>query len=873
MNINSNHIINNIIFFYINININNIIIMYQQPYRQPYVPQYMQPAPIQQNIQPAPEQGSGNIWYALIIALFIYLIYFRKNGTFSEWSEYTACDKPCGGGHQKRTRTYTPAQFGGKEATDKDKLEEVQECNKDVCVINGKMSAWKDNTGKCVIRDDSTTEITCGTGKKQQTRSYIPGSNGGIELSIESDDRKLITQWVACKKEECKVQNDDVTDWIYDGNCVIDENSTTVKTCGTGGKQKQTRTYIPAKGTGTRNHGSDPLVRWVDCKDILSDCPGRADGICSDYIYSSTGCVCNSNGVYQTTKSRKYTPPVNGGSPVDCDISSVSVRCDSNVTGAPAGSTYGAKCPSSALLGTFADGTCTPAEGRNRKKPSTVSYTFPIGPAASYPHATGFTSLFSTNDITDIGSLTNNTSKEYTNKTNSLEKITVKRTNNTIPQTYTITKQIGCDDVPNWTTAKIQDIWANVVNCTTTFSTLNDTATGTSSGDLQYGDRTFIDSKFNRFTKSEIMAKKYITDDLKTCYGNSSLIISRDDLYNSNSQYKYGLSSIPNKIPIGISFTNAKGNVIIAKSTNGMFELHFLTTGVIALIGNGKSLILNNSEENRESGTWGGGGVVLSLQWGGNLVLYSTSGSALWASSNGNDQVKSLLVSNCGNVMLLDVNNNSVQQIHNNTKWYLQTVFYDNCPVWLFTDKAGRVWKALTSVFGDEWPITSLASDSSGASDVGGTRIASDHPSFWNVTQRNLNSIYGYNTELNQDKPVSSASDAYNYNSSNDRKAFYDNYRTADNGTKTYINIKKPLQIAYGGDSWTNYIPGYDIVSYITDSSRADRAYRFLLSITITASRNQFYPLYHKIMDRTAFANSIVSNHPDLANLIGGNKD
>ena len=76
MNINSNHIINNIIFFYINININNIIIMYQQPYRQPYVPQYMQPAPIQQNIQPAPEQGSGNIWYALIIALFIYLIYF-----------------------------------------------------------------------------------------------------------------------------------------------------------------------------------------------------------------------------------------------------------------------------------------------------------------------------------------------------------------------------------------------------------------------------------------------------------------------------------------------------------------------------------------------------------------------------------------------------------------------------------------------------------------------------------------------------------------------------------------------------------------------------------------------------------------------------
>lgn len=55
-----------------------------------------------------------------------------QDGQFSAWSEWSNCvtDGPCGEGYQQRNRTYTPAQFGGKdlEGTLEEKMNCMIEC-------------------------------------------------------------------------------------------------------------------------------------------------------------------------------------------------------------------------------------------------------------------------------------------------------------------------------------------------------------------------------------------------------------------------------------------------------------------------------------------------------------------------------------------------------------------------------------------------------------------------------------------------------------------------------------------------------------------------------------------------------------------------
>jgi hypothetical protein len=89
----------------------------------------------------------------------------------SAWSEWSVCDKTCGGGTQKRTRTtITPAANGGVECGP---LEETQACNMEACAVNCEQSAWS---------EWSVCDKTCGGGTQKRTRTTItPAANGGVE--------------------------------------------------------------------------------------------------------------------------------------------------------------------------------------------------------------------------------------------------------------------------------------------------------------------------------------------------------------------------------------------------------------------------------------------------------------------------------------------------------------------------------------------------------------------------------------------------------------------------------------------------------------------------------------------------------------------
>lgn len=95
------------------------------------------------------------------------------DGGFSEWGLYGECNKPCGDdGVQKRTRSCTnPApQFEGKNC--EGPSEETKECNRKPCAVNGGYSEWS-------AFGDCNKTCGPGTKKRTRTCSNPPPANGG----------------------------------------------------------------------------------------------------------------------------------------------------------------------------------------------------------------------------------------------------------------------------------------------------------------------------------------------------------------------------------------------------------------------------------------------------------------------------------------------------------------------------------------------------------------------------------------------------------------------------------------------------------------------------------------------------------------------
>ncbi|XP_077998339.1 uncharacterized protein LOC144451387 isoform X2 [Glandiceps talaboti] len=86
------------------------------------------------------------------------------NGKYSDWEDWTECDKSCGGGHQTRTRACDspPPQYGGNDCKDEGPYLETRSCNDFYCAIDGGWTDWSD-WGPC--------EPDCNDGYQSQSRS------------------------------------------------------------------------------------------------------------------------------------------------------------------------------------------------------------------------------------------------------------------------------------------------------------------------------------------------------------------------------------------------------------------------------------------------------------------------------------------------------------------------------------------------------------------------------------------------------------------------------------------------------------------------------------------------------------------------------
>ena len=72
-----------------------------------------------------------------LISASICFTTFLVSGNYTAWSEWSACNRTCGGGKQKRERTCTnptPAH-GGKNCEDQGlgEVQEISSCNNDPC--------------------------------------------------------------------------------------------------------------------------------------------------------------------------------------------------------------------------------------------------------------------------------------------------------------------------------------------------------------------------------------------------------------------------------------------------------------------------------------------------------------------------------------------------------------------------------------------------------------------------------------------------------------------------------------------------------------------------------------------------------------------
>merc|ERR1719409_151078 len=106
----------------------------------------------------------------------------------SDWSEAGACSEPCGGGTSTRTRTITPAEYGGNcseggasiDLADPNVYTKDEACNTQPCPVDCVLGDWTD-WGPC--------STTCGSGLKEKTRLVTtPDQYGGTACGNTEED-------------------------------------------------------------------------------------------------------------------------------------------------------------------------------------------------------------------------------------------------------------------------------------------------------------------------------------------------------------------------------------------------------------------------------------------------------------------------------------------------------------------------------------------------------------------------------------------------------------------------------------------------------------------------------------------------------------
>ena len=628
------------------------------------------------------------------------------DGNYSQWSGWGSCVKSktdntaitCGSGEQKRIRTYTQPQNGGLHHPDyqgtnntdlENKLIEWRSCIDSTtpnCPIDGTYTNWS-NYGQCVKSETNTTEITCGTGKKSRTRTYnAPQYNGNHHSDYvvgRTDIQNKLKEWADCTHgttPNCPI-NGSYSNWISEGQCVKSSAENTAITCGSG-VQKRVRTYTQpqhggahhsewiAAGTNTQN----TLVDWTQTCQAERLCQSNAAS-CSDW--ENDGLPSCRSGQYQQKQKRTYTPAVDGGAELtnteDNNLCKTRTLLERFVLAKSNPNIVLSEgvCPANGVMTDFSalnNANCTTTTGKTRYQYVVATYTFPTSDSMS--HDTKFTNLgFSNDEINTIKNLTHNnhTDITITGITGNKIEYTIKRTNNTFPNTYEIKKKISCDPVYKFSIAQINTAWKQATGCTqdltdTIYTTIRTSNTETID-DLRYLDsiETNINPKFTAFATSILSTPN--TNNITTCYGTGGYVTVNES---NKSNYTAGTILLP-----GFKFTAT--NVAIVHNSNYRLLIDGTGKFMYVKLDNWNNILFGPSYTLSNFG-------YLVMQHDGNLVIYSnaTQPTVLWQSNTGSNAGAYLELATNGSLMIKKSNGDILKYLYIspteiNTKWKAET--------------------------------------------------------------------------------------------------------------------------------------------------------------------------------------------------------
>lgn len=322
-----------------------------------------------------------------------------------------------------------------------------------------------------------------------------------------------------------------------------------------------------------------------------------------------------------------------------------------------------------------------------------------------------------------------------------------------------------------------------------------------------------------------------------------------------NNETKNQYNSNSTKLYKNTMFTKGISNGIIIL-TNGKWNFFMNDKGELAIRGPKGTRNFIPIAENIGTNLHG-----LVMQSNGNLVITNATNQVLWSTGTSGNSNAYLELTDIGELVINNSKGKEIYKLFNRvTDWLNISTFYNNCPNIVFSDKKGRFFNFLWTDYNRD-TITNIPSDDCDDCRFRGwIRPSSDLE--WNVSELDITSIDGYNTLIqNGGKPKPNDDDTeYNYNSSSDRNKFYN-----DGGDKIdRKNVKIFASRLEGGNVGSNYLPGYDRISYIDHNGGSNSTYKFLVSER--DGWNQAFILYRK-KDKLDFIDSVVENKNLIRNV------
>jgi len=212
----------------------------------------------------------------------------------SDWSPWSECDKLCGKGNSERTRRIMQEPSAGNACPS---LKQLRQCNFNACPVDCVTKAWSGY---------SQCNHKCGSGVQTRTREVrIPQAGAGRGCGALSEPRK-------CNTHPCPVECD-MSDWSDWTKCS--------KKCGIGTKSRTRKKLGKPKNGGT----CGPFEEIKDCfeKEICSE-----DCVMSDWKFASE-CSRPCGGGTQK-RVRDIVQHSKGGGKV-CGLGLEFVACNENV--------------------------------------------------------------------------------------------------------------------------------------------------------------------------------------------------------------------------------------------------------------------------------------------------------------------------------------------------------------------------------------------------------------------------------------------------------------------------------------------------------------------------------------------------------------